>query len=175
MGCHSYLIWSDWILCEDILHVSDFIYTTQQESFLLLICYSISIANICLKVSPLQNITSTDLVKFLVLHFFKRNFWYYTNAWWIYLFPNRFQANMVAYQNLITKSMYDKQLDSGRGTLLHLCDDVIQQEVCKPHSIPERFHWLCVWHWCIIKRFCRWRRSSFLTIFWWSKERPLYR
>ncbi|CAD6256856.1 unnamed protein product [Miscanthus lutarioriparius] len=40
-----------------------------------------------------------------------------------------FQANMVAYQNLITKSMYDKQLDSGTGTLLHLCDDVIQQEV----------------------------------------------
>ncbi|KAK3119064.1 hypothetical protein QOZ80_9BG0713050 [Eleusine coracana subsp. coracana] len=40
-----------------------------------------------------------------------------------------FQANMVAYQNLITKSMYDKQLDSGKGTLLHLCDDVIQQEV----------------------------------------------
>ncbi|ONM26692.1 aminopeptidase [Zea mays] len=40
-----------------------------------------------------------------------------------------FQANMVQYQNLITKSMYDKQLDSGRGTLLHLCDDVIQQEV----------------------------------------------
>ncbi|PRQ54359.1 hypothetical protein RchiOBHm_Chr2g0176591 [Rosa chinensis] len=25
--------------------------------------------------------------------------------------------------------MYEKQLDSGRGTLLHLCDDVIQQEV----------------------------------------------
>ncbi|ERN06092.1 hypothetical protein AMTRI_Chr06g192840 [Amborella trichopoda] len=40
-----------------------------------------------------------------------------------------FQQNMVAYQNLITKSMYDKQLDSGKGTLLHLCDDVIQQEV----------------------------------------------
>ncbi|BAF28366.1 uncharacterized protein [Oryza sativa Japonica Group] len=40
-----------------------------------------------------------------------------------------FQANMVSYQNLITKSMYDKQLDSGKGTLLHLCDDVIQQEV----------------------------------------------
>lgn len=36
---------------------------------------------------------------------------------------------MAAYQNLITQSMYDKQLDSGRGTLLHLCDDVIQQEV----------------------------------------------
>jgi len=50
---------------------------------------------------------------------------------------------MVAYQNLITKSMYDKQLDSGRGTLLHLCDDVIQQEVCKPHYIPNRFNWLC--------------------------------
>ncbi|KAL5203644.1 hypothetical protein ABZP36_008515 [Zizania latifolia] len=40
-----------------------------------------------------------------------------------------FQTNMVTYQNLITKSMYDKQLDSGKGTLLHLCDDVIQQEV----------------------------------------------
>ncbi|CAN1295915.1 hypothetical protein LINPERPRIM_LOCUS22985 [Linum perenne] len=40
-----------------------------------------------------------------------------------------FQANMASYQNLITQSMYDKQLDSGRGTLLHLCDDVIQQEV----------------------------------------------
>ncbi|KAF6169758.1 hypothetical protein GIB67_004150 [Kingdonia uniflora] len=40
-----------------------------------------------------------------------------------------FQQRMATYQNLITKSMYDKQLDSGRGTLLHLCDDVIQQEV----------------------------------------------
>ncbi|XP_065865943.1 uncharacterized protein [Euphorbia lathyris] len=40
-----------------------------------------------------------------------------------------FQDNLVSYQNLITKSVYDKQLDSGRGTLLHLCDDVIQQEV----------------------------------------------
>lgn len=40
-----------------------------------------------------------------------------------------FQQSMVAYQNLITQSMYDKQLDSGRGTILHLCDDVIQQEV----------------------------------------------
>ncbi|GLT68733.1 hypothetical protein SLA2020_409380 [Shorea laevis] len=40
-----------------------------------------------------------------------------------------FQQNLAVYQNLITQSMYDKQLDSGRGTLLHLCDDVIQQEV----------------------------------------------
>ncbi|KAJ7541564.1 hypothetical protein O6H91_10G065000 [Diphasiastrum complanatum] len=40
-----------------------------------------------------------------------------------------FQANLVEYQNLITRSMYDKQLDSGKGTLLHLCDDVIQQEI----------------------------------------------
>jgi hypothetical protein len=38
---------------------------------------------------------------------------------------------MATYQNLITQSMYDKQLDSGKGTLLHLCDDVIQQEVCR--------------------------------------------
>ncbi|PNX86846.1 hypothetical protein L195_g042929, partial [Trifolium pratense] len=40
-----------------------------------------------------------------------------------------FQQNLAQYQNLITQSMYDKQLDSGKGTLLHLCDDVIQQEV----------------------------------------------
>lgn len=40
-----------------------------------------------------------------------------------------FQKNVVAYQNLIAHSVYDKQLDSGRGTLLHLCDDMIQQEV----------------------------------------------
>ncbi|KAG8054080.1 hypothetical protein GUJ93_ZPchr0001g29777 [Zizania palustris] len=40
-----------------------------------------------------------------------------------------FQQNMATYQNLITQSMYEKQLDSGKGTLLHLCDDVIQQEV----------------------------------------------
>lgn len=45
------------------------------------------------------------------------------------LYSFRFQQNMATYQNLITQSMYDKQLDSGRGTLLHLCDDVIQQEV----------------------------------------------
>ncbi|XP_022774185.1 uncharacterized protein LOC111316502 [Durio zibethinus] len=40
-----------------------------------------------------------------------------------------FQQNLVDYQNLITRCVYDKQLDSGRGTLLHLCDEVIQQEV----------------------------------------------
>nr|XP_011468221.1 PREDICTED: uncharacterized protein LOC101311603 [Fragaria vesca subsp. vesca] len=40
-----------------------------------------------------------------------------------------FQQNLAAYQSLITESMYEKQLDSGRGTLLNLCDDVIQQEV----------------------------------------------
>eukprot|EP00252_Welwitschia_mirabilis_P008805 TRINITY_DN2099_c0_g2_i1.p1 TRINITY_DN2099_c0_g2~~TRINITY_DN2099_c0_g2_i1.p1 ORF type:complete len:179 (-),score=34.68 TRINITY_DN2099_c0_g2_i1:191-727(-) len=40
-----------------------------------------------------------------------------------------FQQSITTYQNLITSSMYDKQLDSGKGTLLHLCDDVIQQEV----------------------------------------------
>ncbi|RVW45076.1 hypothetical protein CK203_067507 [Vitis vinifera] len=46
-----------------------------------------------------------------------------------FLMPLRFQKNLNEYQNLITRSMYDKQLDSGRGTLLHLCDDVIQQEI----------------------------------------------
>ncbi|KAG1331619.1 hypothetical protein COCNU_02G015870 [Cocos nucifera] len=40
-----------------------------------------------------------------------------------------FRQNKKTYQNLIMQSVYDKQLDSGRGTLLHLCDDVIQQEV----------------------------------------------
>jgi hypothetical protein len=45
---------------------------------------------------------------------------------------------MATYQNLITQSMYDKQLDSGKGTLLHLCDDVIQQEV-GPQSTLSAF------------------------------------
>lgn len=40
-----------------------------------------------------------------------------------------FQQDIATYQNLMTKSMFDKQLDSGKATLLHLCDDVIQQEV----------------------------------------------
>ncbi|XP_057997419.1 uncharacterized protein LOC110648312 isoform X2 [Hevea brasiliensis] len=40
-----------------------------------------------------------------------------------------YQQNLATYQKLITQFMYDKQLDSGRGTLLHLCDNVIQQEV----------------------------------------------
>ncbi|KAJ0111959.1 hypothetical protein Patl1_02531 [Pistacia atlantica] len=40
-----------------------------------------------------------------------------------------FNDNLVAYQSLITQSVYEKQLESGRGTLLHLCDEVIQQEV----------------------------------------------
>ncbi|KAF9619054.1 hypothetical protein IFM89_004412 [Coptis chinensis] len=48
-----------------------------------------------------------------------------------------FQQNMATYQNLITQSMYDKQLDSGRGTLLHLCDDVIQQERCEDLIMDE--------------------------------------
>lgn len=48
---------------------------------------------------------------------------------WFQLPLDWFEKNLKDYQNLITKSMYDKQLDSGRGTLLHLCDDVIQQEV----------------------------------------------
>ncbi|TVU20802.1 hypothetical protein EJB05_30398 [Eragrostis curvula] len=40
-----------------------------------------------------------------------------------------FRANKISYQNLITKATNDNQLDSGKGTLLHLCHDVIQQEV----------------------------------------------
>lgn len=46
-----------------------------------------------------------------------------------------FQQNLAVYQNLVTQSMYDKQLDSGKGTLLHLCDDVIQQEVSLASTI----------------------------------------
>lgn len=40
-----------------------------------------------------------------------------------------FQQNLIQYQNLITNSMYEKQLDSGKGTLFYMCDGVIQQEV----------------------------------------------
>ena len=56
-------------------------------------------------------------------------FFFITDAAIFFSTTCRFQQNLAAYQNLITQSMYDKQLDSGRGTLLHLCDDVIQQEV----------------------------------------------
>ena len=38
-------------------------------------------------------------------------------------------ANMATYRALIQQIMYDKQLDSGIGTLLHICDDVVQQEL----------------------------------------------
>jgi hypothetical protein len=40
-----------------------------------------------------------------------------------------FQQNKENYQNLMTKLMYDKHLNHGRGTLLHVCHDVIIQEV----------------------------------------------
>ncbi|KAK9713826.1 hypothetical protein RND81_06G053900 [Saponaria officinalis] len=35
----------------------------------------------------------------------------------------------AAYWNMVIQSMYDKLLDIAKGTLLHLCDDVIQQKV----------------------------------------------
>lgn len=40
-----------------------------------------------------------------------------------------FHQSKENYQNLMTKLMYDKEIDSGNGTLLHLCHDVIDQEV----------------------------------------------
>ena len=39
------------------------------------------------------------------------------------------QASISKYQNLLYHCMFDRHLDSGRGTLLNLCDEVIQQEV----------------------------------------------
>ena len=38
-------------------------------------------------------------------------------------------ASMATYRAMIQQIMYDKQLDSGNGTLLHICDDVLQQEI----------------------------------------------
>lgn len=52
---------------------------------------------------------------------------------------------MATYQNLITQSMYDKQLDSGKGTLLHLYDDVIQQEVGLHFCTNMLGSWLAIW------------------------------
>ncbi|GAQ80344.1 hypothetical protein KFL_000520150 [Klebsormidium nitens] len=40
-----------------------------------------------------------------------------------------YQIARNKYQSLLVKSMYDKSMDNGKSTLLHLCDDVIQQEV----------------------------------------------
>ncbi|KVH88479.1 Sodium/calcium exchanger membrane region [Cynara cardunculus var. scolymus] len=51
---------------------------------------------------------------------------------------SRFQENMDTYHNLITQFMHDKQLDSGKGILLHLCDDVIQQEANLPLTEEAR-------------------------------------
>ena len=134
MGCHSYLIWSDWILCEDLLHVGGFFLI---RKFFFCSYDTLNISNVCLKV----------LLE-----------WYILPTWYIliyneFLFQNRFQANMVTYQNLITKSMYDKQLDSGKGTLLHLCDDVIQQEVCNPHYVIDKFNLSCMCHQNILNLF----------------------
>ncbi|KAK7344731.1 hypothetical protein VNO77_14711 [Canavalia gladiata] len=40
-------------------------------------------------------------------------------------FVSEVPTKLPHYQNLITQSMYGKQLDNGKGTFLHLCDDVI--------------------------------------------------
>lgn len=40
-----------------------------------------------------------------------------------------FTANQARYHSLISDAVYSKQLDSGRGTLLHICHEVVQQEV----------------------------------------------
>lgn len=78
---------------------------------------------------------SIVLILILIVKFLLCPYWF-TNLATIYSTSCSFQQNMAAYQNLITQSMYDKQLDSGKGTLLHLCDDVIQQEVsCKLYAI----------------------------------------
>ncbi|KAI3799305.1 hypothetical protein L1987_34598 [Smallanthus sonchifolius] len=50
-----------------------------------------------------------------------------------------FQANKVAYQNLLTQSMYDKQLNTGKDTLQNLCDDVIQQEASVKEDLDLQF------------------------------------
>ncbi|KAJ3678213.1 hypothetical protein LUZ60_002016 [Juncus effusus] len=40
-----------------------------------------------------------------------------------------FTENIKTYRHLMTQATYDKQLDNGKGTLLHLCHDLIEQEV----------------------------------------------
>eukprot|EP00271_Cylindrocystis_brebissonii_P013646 TRINITY_DN336_c0_g1_i1.p1 TRINITY_DN336_c0_g1~~TRINITY_DN336_c0_g1_i1.p1 ORF type:complete len:489 (-),score=126.07 TRINITY_DN336_c0_g1_i1:914-2380(-) len=39
------------------------------------------------------------------------------------------QASMAKYQTMLAQAMYDKKVDSGKATLLSLCDEVLQQEV----------------------------------------------
>lgn len=73
---------------------------------------------------------------------------------------------MAAYQSLITQSMYDKQLDSGKGTLLHLCNDVIEQEVGviqQKGFCLERISFLFFFPWIHVKlQFAGQRGDSFL-------------
>ncbi|CAL5441759.1 unnamed protein product [Camellia sinensis] len=54
--------------------------------------------------------------------------WSHCFMHWAWSCDCMFQQKMATYHNLITQSMYDKQLDSGKGILLHLCDDMIQQK-----------------------------------------------
>ncbi|KAJ6880225.1 hypothetical protein NC652_033539 [Populus alba x Populus x berolinensis] len=71
----------------------------------------------------------TSVVGYCVKTYFTLSVFFFIILVFLVVIENRFQNNLVSYQSLITQSVYDKQLDSGRGTLLHLCDDVIQQEV----------------------------------------------
>ncbi|KAG6748596.1 hypothetical protein POTOM_048525 [Populus tomentosa] len=71
----------------------------------------------------------TSVVGYCVKTYFTLSVFFFIILAILVVIENRFQNNLVSYQSLITQSVYDKQLDSGRGTLLHLCDDVIQQEV----------------------------------------------
>lgn len=85
---------------------------------------------------------------------------------------HRFQQNMATYQNLITKSMYDKQLDSGKGTLLHLCDDVIQQEVgFRPIELVASYHVNCSKIYSILQsEYAGQRGDNFLFYFDGARE-----
>ena len=79
---------------------------------------------------------------------------------------------MTAYQNLITQSMYDKQLDSGRGTLLHLCDDVIQQEV----STRIIFYFIDSFPLIMRESLAfRSKKLYFPFLYLWSRERPPFK
>lgn len=49
-------------------------------------------------------------------------------ATYLYKLYYSWQKSMDTYRALLQSSMYDKQLDSGHATLLHLCDDVSNQE-----------------------------------------------
>jgi len=82
MGSHSYLIWSDWILCEDLLHVGVFFLI---RKFFFCSYDTLNISNVCLKVLLEWYILPTWYIliynEFLSFKTDSKQIWSHTKIW----------------------------------------------------------------------------------------------